>query len=169
MTITGATIKDGELRLKFSPSADVYKFVDGFHAGEYEIKTAKQTRSLNANAYAWVLMDKIAERLRMSKVDVYRRTIKEIGGVSEVVCVQNKALKSLKNIWESRGIGWQTEELDSKINGCTNLILYYGSSSYDTKQMSALINKLVEDAKVIGIETLTPEQLEQMKGEWNNG
>ena len=68
----------------------------------------------------------------------------------------------LRESWEARGIGWQTETMPSKVEGCTNVVLYYGSSVYDTKQMSLLIDHLVQDAKAIGIETLTPRELESM-------
>jgi hypothetical protein len=53
--------------------------------------------------------------------------------------------------------------MPSKINGCTNVILYYGSSTYNTAQMSLLIDHLVQDAKALGIETMTPQELEALK------
>ena len=54
----------------------------------------------------------------------------------------------------------------SKLPGCTNVILYYGSSSYDTEQMSSLIDLLVDDCKAQGIETATPDELARYKEEW---
>lgn len=131
-----------------------------------ECKKWRQRRSLDANAYLWVLIDKIAEKTRQKKSDIYRHAIKEIPGVSTIVCVQNKAKEALKQGWESRGLGWQTDELDSKLEGCTKLVLYYGSSTYDTSQMSMLIDSIVDDAKELGIETLTPYELEGMKAQW---
>ena len=65
----------------------------------------KERRSLNANAYAWVLIDKLAAKLNIGKTDIYRSYIKEIGGNSDIVCVQNKALNDLRKAWETRGIG----------------------------------------------------------------
>ena len=69
----------------------------------------------------------------------------------------------------SNGIGYQTEIMPSKLPNCTNVVAYYGSSTYDSKQMSALIDQLVYEAKALGIETRTPEQLAQMIGDWNGG
>jgi hypothetical protein len=129
---------------------------------DVEIKLHRKKRSLDANAYAWTLMDKIADKLRVDKREVYREAIKDIGGVSEVVCVQDKAVDRLRRGWEQNGIGWQTDILPSKLEGCTNVILYYGSSTYDTRQMSALIDHIVQDAKALGIETLTPREIETM-------
>ena len=66
-------------------------------------------------------------------------------------------------------MGWLTNTLPSKIPGCTNVILYYGSSAYDTNQMSRLIDRIVQDCKDAGIETLTPDKLDAMKAGWGDG
>ena len=133
---------------------------------DFEIKKYRKKRSLDANAYAWVLMDKIAKKLSISKTEVYRESIRDIGGVSQIVCVQDEAVDKLRQGWERHGLGWQTDTMPSKIEGCTNVVLYYGSSMYDTKQMSVLVDKIVQDAKELGIETDTPEQIERYKSEW---
>ena len=124
-----------------------------------EVKKFRKKRSLDANALAWLLIDRISEATGEDKTTVYRNAIKEIGGVSEMVCVQDEAVNRLCEIWESRGLGWQTDRLPSEIEGFTNVILYYGSSVYDTKQMSQLIDHLIQDARALGIETLPPEEL----------
>lgn len=140
------------------------EFLQNFKAGEYTITRRKNKRSLDANAYAWVLIDKIAGKLHKSKAEVYREAIKDIGGVSEAVCVQDKAVDRLCQTWEAQGLGWQTEKAVSKIDGCTTVFLYYGSSTYDTRQMSVLIDHLAQDAKALGIETMTPEEIARLEG-----
>ena len=130
-----------------------------------EIKEKKEKRSREANAYAWTLLDKLAEKLHISKEDIYRDLIKNIGGNSEIVCVQNKAVERLCDGWSKNGIGWISDTLPSKIDGCTNVILYYGSSTYDTAQMHRLIELIVQECKEQDIETLTPEELERLKYE----
>lgn len=131
---------------------------------EVSIKKFRAKRSLDANGYAWVLIDKIAARMGLTKAEVYRDHIRHIGGVSEIVCVRDQAVERLRDGWQKNGLGWQTEILPSKINGCTNVVLFYGSSTYDTRQMSALIDSLVETAKSLGIETMSPEELESLTG-----
>lgn len=130
--------------------------------------TDQKKRSLNANAYAWVLIDKIAEVLKIPKSEVYRQAIMEIGGVSETGCFMQKAAPKLKEVWEKNGLGWMCVEAEepSKISGCVNLILYYGSSTYDTKQMNRLLDFLIEEAKLQGIETATPNEIAKMKSLW---
>lgn len=131
-----------------------------------ECKKWRNRRSLDANAYMWTLVDKIAQKTRQKPVDVYRHAIKEIPGNSTLVCVQDKAKDVLQQQWQAKGLGWQTEELPSKIEGCTNILLYFGSSVYNTTQMSLLIDSIVEEAKELGIETLTPYELEGMVSAW---
>ena len=131
-----------------------------------EVKQYRKKRSLDANAYCWTLIDKLAEKTGLNKIIIYCDAIREIGGNSETVCVQDKAVDKLREGWEHNGIGWQTEIEKSKIKGCTNVILYYGSSSYNTHQMSRLIDNLIEDCRAIGIETMTPDELEVLKQSW---
>ena len=159
-------------RISFAIPADQLTaaklLADELNEGEIslECKKWRNRRSLDANAYMWTLVDKIAQKTRQKPVDVYRHAIKEIPGNSTLVCVQNKAKDVLQQQWQAKGLGWQTEELPSKIDGCTNIVLYFGSSVYNTTQMSLLIDNICEDAHDLGIETLTPYELEGMKNAW---
>lgn len=131
-----------------------------------EVKPFRARRSLDANAYFFVLADKLAEKMNTSKEEIYRNAIKDIGGVSETVCVKNQAVKRLCDGWSKNGLGWTTETFPSKIDGCTNVILYYGSSTYDTAQMSRLIDNVVQDCKALGIETRTPDEIANLLSMW---
>ena len=131
-----------------------------------DLRKYRKSRSLDANAYCWVLVDKIAEKVGTDKISVYREAIRNIAGNSDIVCVQDKALDALREGWEHNGLGWLTETFDSQINGCTNVRLYYGSSSYDTAQMAALIREIIDTEKEYGIETATPEELATMVQRW---
>lgn len=131
-----------------------------------ELKPFRAKRSLDANAYCWVLLDKIAEKTGIPKEYIYRNEIKNIGGNSEIVCVTNEAVNKVRDGWERNGIGWQTDTFPSKIDGCTNVILYYGSSAYDTKQMSRLLDNIIQDCEALNIPTETPERIAEMKSLW---
>lgn len=133
-----------------------------------EIKEKKEKRSREANAYAWVLLDKLAEKLHIPKENIYRDLIKNIGGNCETVCVQNKAVERLCEGWKRNGIGWVTDTFESKIDGCTNVILYYGSSTYDTAQMHRLIELIVQECKQQDIEVMSERELSLIKSEWAN-
>ena len=166
MKITAAEWSAGKLTLTTS-DPEALRFAVGFEAGDYSLAKAKKRRSLDANAYAWVLIDKIASVMRLGKEEVYRNAIRDIGGNSEIVCVPDKAVETLRRCWERNGLGWQMDTMSSKLEGCTNAVLYYGSSAYDTKQMSVLIDRLVQDAKALGIETMPPDKLAGLLEAWN--
>ena len=147
---------------KFRAMAQIANALDGLDSEkEYvlTVKEYKKKRSLSANSYAWVLLDKLAERTGIAKTEIYRRLVKEIGGNSTLMCVQDNAVKALREYWERLGIGWVTEIEDSKLDGCTNIRLYKGSSEYDTAQMSRLIDLIVQECKQQGIKTMTPQEI----------
>lgn len=158
--------RNGRQRLTIEIDQDFRGQFDDLHESDVDvqIKKHRERRSKDANAYAWVLIDKIADALQQDKEVVYRQAIRSIGGVSETICVKTEAVEKLRRSWGHNGIGWSSETMPSKIAGCTNVILYYGSSMYDTKQMSNLIEHLIQDAKELGIETMTPEELDRLYG-----
>lgn len=131
-----------------------------------ELKVWHEKRSLDANAYAWTLIDKIAVAIREDKFSIYRAAIREIGGNNQLICALDAEVDKLRRVWENNGIGWITDTMPSKLPGCTNVWLYYGSSVYDTAQMSLLIDNLIFEAKELGIETLPPAELERMMEQW---
>ena len=130
-----------------------------------ELKKHKKKRSLDANAYMWVLVSKIQEKLNIPKEDIYRDAIKNIG-VYEVIPVKDEAVERFIEAWKHNGLGWVCETTKSKLEGFTNVIAYYGSSTYNTKEMSRLVDLIVQECKQLNIETMTPEQLSVLKEEW---
>lgn len=130
-----------------------------------EIKKYKNKRSLDANAYMWVLISKLEEKLNISKDIIYKDAIKNIG-VYEVIPVKNEAVERFIEAWTKNGLGWVCETTKSKLEGYTNILAYYGSSTYNTAEMSRLIDFVVQECKQLNIETMTPEQLNILKEEW---
>ena len=161
--------RDGDWILSISTPTDPREMFDQLSDKQVnvEIKQYRNRRSLDANGFCWVIIDKIAEKTGLSKSEVYRQAIKEIGGVSTVVCVKNDAVERLREGWQKNGLGWQTDTMPSRLNDCTNVILYYGSSVYDTKQMSQLIDSLVQEAEGLGIPTISDEEAERLLGNWS--
>ncbi len=81
---------------------------------------------------------------------------------------QNKDTETFKTSWSMHGIGWLCEKVDySHIDGFVLLNAYYGSSAYNTKQMARLIDWVVQDCKSVGIETLTPKELDGLIEKWS--
>lgn len=143
---------------------------DGFKGKDVrvEVKEWHEKRSLSANAYMWVLIDKVADKLKQGKTEVYRGYIREVPGISQTVCVVDKAVTALVRGWGHNGLGWIAEELPSKLLGCTNVILYFGSSTFDTRQMSIMLDLVIQDCKELGIETMTPQELAGLVERWGD-
>lgn len=135
---------------------------------EISIKKFHKKRSLDANEYMWVLAEKLAEKLRITKYEVYKSHIRDVG-VFTPLPIEADSVEKFSEIWSSRGKGWVVDVVDnSKLPGYKRINAYYGSSTYDTAQMSRLIDSIVEDCKEQGIETLTPQELENMKALWDS-
>ena len=135
---------------------------------EVEIKPYKEKRSNDANAYMWVLCNKIALAIghNMTKEEVYREAVRKVG-VFEILPIKKEAISRFIQSWCKNGTGWVCDNTGrSKLDGYENVIAYYGSSTYNTKEMSVLIDYIVEEAKNLRIETLPPEELKSLKESW---
>ena len=140
-----------------------------------KISKYRKKRSLDANAYCWVLCTKLAEKLSDDKVkytkeDIYRNAVQELGIYKDFPNLNPSDAKTLRHAWELLGTGWITEQVDFMQDG-ENVVIrcYYGSSTYNTKQMSRLIDNLVQDCEAVGIPTQTPEQIANMLSLWKAG
>lgn len=129
---------------------------------DIEVKKHREKRSLDANAYMWVLLDKIAQVILSDKDSVYLDMLGKYGVFTHVIC-KPSAVDAFKAQYRlCKDIG------DVTVNGTEGrqIQCYFGSSTYDTKQMARLIDGVILEAKELDIETLTPDQLERMKDEW---
>ena len=135
---------------------------------DLEVKEHRKKRSLDANAMAWSLINQIADVLRIPPVEVYRQASLDISGNNEVVPIKEEAVDQFKQAWSHNGIGWIVKDIGkSKIPGYRNLMVYYGSSVYDSKQMSALIDHLVQDCKALDIDVMTERERSLLLEEWS--
>lgn len=129
------------------------------------IKPYKPKRSLSANAYMWVLVGKLADATGISSTDIYRNTVKQLG-ISQLIVINAAAVPTFKRIWEQHGLGWFVDDVDEDTGGSVILRAYYGSSTYNRKQMAALIDLVVQDCEQLGIETLSPAELAGLVDRW---
>ena len=125
----------------------------------------RQKRSLDANAYAWVLMTKIANHqdIASSKEEVYEQMLQKYGtfyedegGYITITVKKTVDMAKVSGHWKH-----------IKDNGnFASYLMIKGSSEYNTAEMSRFIDRIVEEAQELGIETATPDELERMKQEW---
>lgn len=158
---------DGEwLMLKIDNAPAARRWIDQM-SGDCTVTLGpkRRKRSLDANAYLWVLCDQIAKSIRSTKEEVYRAAIKRVG-VVDVIPMREDAAAEWCRRWRSRGIGWVVETADAGLDGWVEVLAYWGSSTYSAAEMTRLLDDVIEEAKGLGIETATPEQLALMREEW---
>lgn len=127
----------------------------------FEVKEYRQKRSLNANSYAWVLINEMANVLRTSKDEVYQEMLKRYG--------QNEVISVLSDIDISRFVKYYEVIGTGHVQGkeFTHYRCFIGSSEYDSREMSILIDGIISEAELLGIETLPTTAIERMKALWN--
>lgn len=135
-----------------------------------ELKKYSKKRSLDCNAYMWVLIQEIAEKLStqdisITKEEIYRDAIKTVGAYT-IVPIKTEAVDEWIRIWQSNGIGWVCDTQPSKLEGFTNVMCYHGSSVYTQAEMNRLVNVIVENCRNLGIETKSKEEIESLLKEW---
>ena len=127
-----------------------------------DIKQFREGRSKDANALLWACIGEIAATLRTDKWSVYLLMLKRYGQYT-YICVPPQAVDMVKRQWR------EVEEIgDIKINGrdAIQLLCYYGSSTYDTKQFSALLDGVISEMKEMGLQTPTSEEMRRSLEEW---
>lgn len=129
---------------------------------QYEIKEHRQKRSLNSNSYCWYLCTKIAEVLNTTKDEVYLEELKRYGQALIVPVGKDKKPDGYFKYYEFEG-----RRLMNKVE-VDFYKVFKGSSEYDSKEMSVLINGIVQDAKELDIETLDDIRINQLIEEWEN-
>ncbi len=110
----------------------------------------KKPRSNDQNRLMWELCQRIAEALDIKRNEVYREIIRDYGDYVTVRVSRADAVL-VANEWQAKGIGW-ISECESADGDDLVLRLYQGSSTYDTAQMTRVINALMDECKTLGID-----------------
>ena len=125
-----------------------------------EIEVKRKKRSNKANSYFWELLQKLCEEMNLDVIKEYRNRVKELG-IFKQWELDTINVPTFVHLWEDRGIAWfveKVEEIDEK----TVINAYYGSSSYNSKQFSRLLDNLIQDCKAVGIQTLDEKEIEEL-------
>lgn len=162
--------RDGGWLLTIRTNENVGGLFDELHECDVDVtvKKYRKKRSLDANAYFWVLANRLAEKLRIDANGIYRSYVPDIGGSYEVVPVREDKIDAWEKVWCSGHIGRMIEDMGPcrNIKGYHYIRSYISSSDYDTAQMSQLIEMVVVDCKEQGIETMTPRELDALVSRW---
>lgn len=150
-------------------SLDIVEQLKNENKLNIEMKKWYKKRSLDANAYCWVLCNNIANELSKNgittKEEIYRDEILQVGSFEPFI-VQEKTFEKFKRIWEKQGLGFLVQEV-SRQDKCVKVNCYYGSSTYDSKEMSLLIEILIQLAKSLNLETKSQSEINSLLESWD--
>lgn len=151
------------LTLSVNEEAAAKNLFDDLHEAEklsIKIDKYREKRSLNANNYAWKLLTEIGNVVRASKDEVYMLMLKRYG--------QSEIISVLAHIPIKEYVKYCEEAGESTLNGklFKHYKVYKGSSEFDTREMSIFIDGVVSEAKELGIQTMTPDEIAKLKSLW---
>lgn len=160
MQITECRVAGNELILKTPDKTAIQQFAYGFKPGNYEIEKQRKKRSLDANALCWKLCTEIANVLRTDKESIYLDMLKKYGQSDIVSVVSTVNVKGYFKYYEEFGKG--------TVNGkeFIHYKVFKGSSEYDTREMSILLDGIIDEAKALDIEVISPSERALLLSEW---
>ncbi len=139
----------------------------------FSIKKRVTPRSLNANNYAWLLIEKLASAIKSDKDTVYEEMLRRYGAgesYTDEAGNECKVLFSLQDGVPPSLVARHYAEIGVGYIAGKKFIHYRaikGTSEYSTKEMSVFLDGIVSECREIGIETDTPEMIARYKEAWN--
>lgn len=122
----------------------------------YECREEKKKRTLSQNAYYFTLLNKLSKKLKIPSTELHFELIKKSCPFEEYLVPKESNLRSLEYFEERNTIEKNGKEF--KV-----IRVYVGSSLLDTSEMGILLDNLIDECKLQGIETLPPYELEKMR------
>jgi hypothetical protein len=139
-----------------TPKELIKKLLELDENKKYEIKEYKEKRTLNQNSYYWKLLNELSRKLKIPPKELHFELIKKSCPFEEYLVPAKADLRALEYYEEKRKI-----KKDNKIFKVIRV--YLGSSKLDTIEMSILLDNLIEECKLQGIETMTPQELAKLR------
>lgn len=116
-----------------------------------EIKEHRDKRSLDANAYCWVLLDKLADAIRSTKEEIYLQKVREIGIFRDFI-LEEAAVKTFRTVWERQGTGWPTEIVDySRSGDCQVVRAYYAPANITQSKCPGSLTASCKTARTLAL------------------
>lgn len=123
---------------------------------QFEIKEYYKKRSKDQNSYYWELLNKLSKKLSIASEDLHFEMIKKSCPFEEYLVPNEASLRGIKyyEILNRK----QVKDKVFKV-----IRVYVGSSELDTKEMTILLDNLIEECKEQGIETITETELARIR------
>lgn len=134
----------------------------GLERLDVKIDKHREKRSLDQNGYAWALIGKIADKLRADKNEIYLKMLKRYGqgGVIKISPQTEEAVLAALKYYEPHERFYSDTEKYYRV--------WAGSSGYTTEEMTIFLDGIIYEAKQLGINTLTPDELAELRSLENN-
>lgn len=158
---------DGRLSMKFdiNEKTEAISQLDSIKDCDkltIEIKKYRAHRSKDANALLWACLGEMAEVLRTDKWQVYLLMLKRYGQFTYTL-VKPVALDMFKASWR------ECEEVGRiEVNGeeAVQVLCYFGSSTYDSREFSILLDGVVSEMKELGLQPPPSEEMRRCLEKW---
>lgn len=128
---------------------------------EYEVTRYHKKRSLDANAYCWVLCTKIADVVMSTKDDIYLQMIHEYAPSMLIPVMSETEVKGYFKYYEF----FQTSTINAV--PADYYKVFKGSSDMNAYEMALFLDHIIEECHDLGIETMTPNEIQRLKETWN--
>lgn len=128
-----------------------------------ELTVWRNRRSKDANAMLWACLQDIAAALGSDKWTVYLQMLKRYGRFTYVL-MPEKAVEQFRAGWrECEEVG----EVDVNGRKSVQLLCYFGSSTYDTKQFSVLLDGVISEMREMGLQIPERADVRRALEEWS--
>ena len=141
---------------------------------EWDIQEHKKKRSRSQNSYYWELAGKVAEKtvkFGANINEIHNQNLRALGlrecidGQSIPVYLPDteEAEKTALNAekYHLKPTSQTKEGKDGKMFRC--YVMLRGSHTFNTSEMSALVDLMVQEAASVGVQTLTPTELAKIR------
>lgn len=127
---------------------------------KFEVSPYHPKRSLDANAYCWVLCTKIADALFVTKEDIYLQMLKKY---APSILIPVRAEKEVKGFFKYYVL-FETSTISGQ--PADYYRVWKGSSDMDSAEMSQFIDHIIDEAKQMDIETIPTDEINRLKELW---
>ena len=128
----------------------------------WDISEHREKRSKNANALLWKCLGDIAEALKADKWDIYLQMLKRYGKYT-YICVKPSMVEAVKKQWrECEELG----EIDINGSKAVQMLCYFGSSTFDSKEFSTLLDGVISEMKEMELPTPDNKEIERILEQW---
>ena len=144
---------------------ELFQFLTNKTPIQAKVDKESKKRSLDSNAYAWVLMSKIAEKQGITKDEVYENMLQGYPSFyeDEKGCI---AITVKKEVDMSKVGGHWFRYKESEDGKFVSYLMIKGSSEFDSREMAHFIDMIIFEAKQYNIEVMTPNQIAEMNAKW---